>query len=296
MEGKHVAESVAVKGQFKRVIFCGLGGSAMPAEMVSMLWLDGLNGYIQREYGLPFWANSETLIVCTSWSGNTEETISSLTAAVAKNIPAVAVTKGGKLAELAVSAGVPLIRLPEDKSPARLGLGYLTGALLTLLHNFAIIDYIVPTGLNLGPAGTSFSSRIGSKIPLIYSSYQWRYLARFWKISFNENSKIHSFSNYFPEAAHNEIAGFQPTKQDFYFPILLVDRSEAKADIEKLEKFANFLRDQGIDHTVIDLAGRSRLEKIASNYSLAISISFELAHQLGVNPLTGSTIETFKQS
>ena len=357
-EGAKAAEDFKVSGHFERVILCGMGGSAIPGEMISMLWLPNFNCYLQRGFGLPFWAGAKSLVLCTSWSGNTQESIFSFKAAIENGIPVVAITKGGELAKLAQVHGTPLVILPNDSAPSRLGVGYMLAALLTLLNNSAIIDFKLPGGhsdsnsvapqlrwvprqelkpstghMEPSPVGPSFSSRIGNKFPLIYSSYQWRYLARFWKIHFNESSKVHSFSNYFPEAAHNEIAGFtapvptlpwsltpsafgkvpprpfvpkgpsnlghgdgQLRHRDDYFPIILIDPDEDQADRAKLEKFVSFLKGQKIDHQVVEINGSSRLEKILNNYNLAISISFELAKSLGVDPLDAMTIDGFKKA
>lgn len=304
-EGAKSAQGVNVKGNFDRVIFCGMGGSAIPGEIISMLWLEDLNCYINREYDLPYWVNDKCLVICTSWSGTTEETISSFQAAIEKKIPAVAITKGGALAKLAQDNDLPLVILPEDNTPPRFGVGYMLAALLTLLGNSAIIKHSllaslefrrsVPDGQEFSPSSPVFSSRIKNRIPLIYSSYQWRYLARFWKIHFNEDCKIHSFSNYLPEAAHNEIAGFNQMKSSC-FPIILTDPDENMSDVAKLQKFASFLENKNIDHEVVNISGQSRLVKILNNYNLAISTSLELAKSMGVDPFDTSTIEEFKKS
>lgn len=299
-EGAEAAKNVKVEGKFERVIFCGLGGSIIPAEMISLLWLEGLNLYIHRALGLPHWANGKCLVVCTSWSGNTGETISSFKTAVEKSIPAAVVTKGGRLLELARKHQVPSVVLPADNGPARLGAGYGLAALLTLLTNSATLDNNPASSLSFAALVPEpvpgLAARISDKIPLIYSSYQWRYLARFWKIFFNEDCKLHSFSNYFPEAAHNELAGFTATKKEVYFPIILIDRDENQNDVKKLEKFATFLTNQSIDHEVIHLLGNTRLEKILNNYMMASSATIALANRLGVDPFDTSLIEAFKRS
>jgi len=307
-EVAEAAKDACVDGRFDRVIFCGMGGSAIPAEMITMLWLDKLNPYIQRGFGLPPWVNKNCLVICVSWSGDTEETISSFVKAQELALPLVAITKGGQLLKLAQNSTASLVTLPQDDLPARFGLGYMFAAILTLLGHSAIIEDNLDVLNFLSPSTDAnlFSSRIGSKTPLIYSSYQWRYLARHWKIHFNEDCKIHSFSNYFPEAAHNELAaygeprlmraGFNQTNKESYFPIILVDPEEEQADIQKLSKFASFLTSQGIDHEIINLDGKNRFQKILKNVNQAVSISTELAKSLGVNPFDAALIEGFNKS
>lgn len=296
--GVKAAENVKLAGRFKRVILCGMGGSALPGEIVTMLWLDDLNPYLQRGLTLPHWADENCLVVCTSWSGDTGETISSFASAIEKNLPLAVVTKGGQLAKLARDNNVPLALIPDENLPARFGVGYMLGALLTLIGRSAIIE----NSLNsldfstLSPNPATLAANIGQKTVLTYSSYQWRYLARYWKIHFNEDCKIHSFSNYFPEAAHNELAGFTQTNKGSYFPIILIDPDEEKADIQKLNKFGAFLTNQGFDHEIVSLDGKNRFQKIIKNINQAVSVSTELAKLLGVDPFDSSVIEAFKQS
>lgn len=295
-EGKKIAVNIKINGVFDRVVFCGMGGSSIPGEIISMLWLENFNYYINREFGIPPWVNDKHLVICTSWSGNTQETLSSFQEAIKRNIKTIAITKGGILAESAKSQGIPVVILPEDSAPARLATGYMLATILTALSNSAIIDYTLSDWPTPNSALASISSRIIGKMPLIYSSYQWRYLARFWKIHFNEDCKIHSFSNYLPEAAHNEIAGFSKTKKDSYFPIILIDPEDQPEEIGKLKKFASFLKNQEIDHEVINIQGNTRLEKILNNYNLAISTSLELAKAIGIDPLDTFVIEEFKKA
>lgn len=294
--GKKAAENVKLTGKFERVIFCGVGGSAIPADIITMLWLKGLNAYVHRGYGLPYFADQHCLVICTSWSGETEEVLSSFRVAQAAHLPTAVVTRGGQLLALAQSASVPTVLLPADDVPARFGIGYMLAALLTLLSGSAIIDYSLEGYIGSRPmASPTFASRISGKIPLIYSSFPWRYLARMWKVNFNENSKLHAFFNYFPEAAHNEIAGFQPTQKDAYFPIILTDRAGEPTDVAKLTKFIGFLSAQGFDHSVVELAGATRLAKILNSYNQAVVVSTALAELQGIDPLDISVIEKFKK-
>lgn len=288
---------------FNRFIFCGMGGSIASAEIVSMLWPE-INTYIHRAFGLPFWAEpSRSLAICISWSGNTEETISSLHQAIEKEIPAVAIATGGQLAQIATENNIPLITLPNpDQLPPRLGVGRMGATLLTLLFKTGNIR-LNPSEATLSnaPPNPLFFARIGAKTPLIYSSYRWRYLANFWKILFNENAKIHAFYNYLPGAVHNEIAGFAQRKENF-FPIVIRDAEDDPRDIEKLDKFISFLKEEKIDREVVNLAAPQdkpeewrRLEKIAANCNAAVANSTALAKALGQDPLDIAIIEKFKK-
>lgn len=305
-----------------RLIICGMGGSIMPAEALSMLWLDQPAIYINRTAYLPHWADTPNLVICISWSGQTAETIACFEEAVAKNIPVAVITTGGRLAEMTHHKNIPLVLLPAhglnpvrslarapSASPQDLGedtsnginprdaLGLMFSALTSIIHS-AIMDGSVdfsssPFSVKEDLA-VKLASKIGAKTPLIYSSYPWRFLGSWWKIFFNENAKIHAFFNCLPGAGHNEIAGIKKEDQNFFY-LLLKDPDDHPANNQKISQLAKFLDKQKTDYEIVALAGKSRLEKILRQYLLASDTSVKLAHQLGVDPHSTETIESFKR-
>ncbi len=284
---------------YSRVIFCGLGGSIMPAEAISMLWLKDIAGYINRTPYLPYWASKEHLVICISWSGNTEETVASYKSAVEKNIKTVVITSGGKLAELARKDGTTLILLPNQNINPRNALGLMLASVLTLLSHSDIIKDTFSSTLFSQENGsfklrTDVSEAIGNRTPLIYSSYPWRFLGLFWKKFLNENTKIHAFANFLPEAAHNEIAGVKENDQKFFY-LILKDPEEEAEDQSRLEKFSRFLKEYNTENILLELEGKTRLEKILNQYLLASTTSTQLAQHLGVDPDSTEAIESFKK-
>lgn len=321
----------SISASASRLIFCGMGGSMMPAEALTMLWLDHPTVYLNRTAYLPHWASPEHIVVCISWSGNTEETIACFQEALQKNIPVWVITTGGKLAELSQIQQVPTVILPAHGLNPRDALPAMFSALLTLLNQAGLVrSYLTGlTLLNSRPAAptpsdltgltlvsrsdiiensidsSSFNptifedlaknlaAKIGPKTPLLYSSYPWRFLGQFWKIFFNENTKIHSFFNFLPGAGHNEIAGIKKEDPSFFY-LLLRDPQDHVENLKKIDQFEKFLKSYGVGHEVITLSGRNRLEQILNQYLLASTVSTALAHYLGVDPHSTETIENFK--
>lgn len=290
-KGFEAAKESKIDFKPDRIIFCGMGGSIIPAEIIAMLELP-INAYLNRTSYLPNDTSKNDLIVCTSWSGNTEETISCFKEAVEKNTPVIAITKGGELAKLAKTNNQLSVFLPEDNIPARYGVGYMLGVILTLLSNSDIIENTLAKPLNIKEKPTVLFPAIRGKVPLVYSSYNWHYLGRFWKVFFNETVKLHSFSNYFPGAGHNEISAFLGNQ---FFPIILMDPAENPEDIKVLNKFSKFLKSKGIEHEIVELEGQTRLEKILNQYNLIIQTTNELASTLGVDPFENKAVEEFKK-
>ncbi len=271
----------------------------MPAEAISMLWLEDIKGYINRTPYLPHWASKEHLVICISWSGNTEEPLASYKSAIEKNIKTVVITSGGKLAELAQKDGATLLLLPNQNLNPRNALGLMLAPILTLLSHSDIIESTFNSPLfsqenGSFELGTNISVAIGKKTPLIYSSYPWRFLGLFWKKFLNENSKIHAFANFLPEVVHNEIAGVKKDDQDFFY-LILKDPEEEMEDQSRLEKFSRFLKKYNTENMLLEIGGKTRLEKLLSHYVLASATSTQLAQQLGVDPNSTEVIESFKK-
>ena len=286
----------------RNIIFCGMGGSIIPAEVLFALLPELPNNFhIHRDFGLPLWASSEDLVICISWSGKTAETISSYAEAEKMGTRILTITKAGKLKEMAENGNKLLIVLPQENIPARSGVGYMFSALLTALTNFGIIDFKLEELLNLSEKikpsgfekrGKELAERIGNWTPLIYSSFQNRFSAYFWKIKFNENSKIHAFWNFLPNIAHNEIEGFG---WDNFFVILLKDDKDGKLQQKKISAAAKFFEEIGIPHEIIELEGKTRLERIFNDYMLSDWVSYYLAEARRVDPAEEEMIERFKK-
>lgn len=299
--GFEIAKDLKIDGSFKNIIFCGMGGSIIPAEILFTLFPELPNSFhIHRDFSLPLWASKNGLVICISWSGNTTETISSYEAGKKLGAKTLVITKGGKLGKSAKSNNDLLIILPQEDIPPRNGVGYMTAALLTFLTNSGMIEFQLSQlpdleGLNpngFEKKGEELAERIGNRTPLIYSSFQNRFLASFWKIKFNENSKAHAFWNHFPNAAHNEIAAFG---WDNFFVIFLKDDKDGLEQQKKISIAAKLSEENGIPYETVELKGKTRLEKIFNNYILSDWVSYFLAKNRGVEPTKTELIERFKE-
>lgn len=304
--GFEIAKDIRVSS-FRNVIFCGMGGSIMPAEILFTLFPELPNNFhIHRDFDLPAWATKDDLTVCISWSGNTAETISSYEKAKKWGVRTLIITKGGKIAELAKNNNDLIITLPQKAIPPRSGIGYMFTVLLTVLINSGMIDFNLEELANLGKElkperlekrGKELVEKIGNQTPLIYSSFQNRFLASFWKVKFNESSKIHAFWNHFPNLSHNEIAGFTASTDTAIgsFVILLSDSEDDNRQQKKTSVTAKILEENGIPYQLIKLEGKTRLEKIFNDYILSDWVSFYLAKNRGVEPTETEMIEKFKK-
>ena len=285
--GLDMTKDVKVVGDFNQLIFCGMGGSALPASILKMLsifyeW--PINIKIHRTYGLPSRVSPRALVFAVSFSGNTEETISSYEEAKKRNLTTIGIATGGKLTELCKKNKTPFVKLPAEKIQPRSAIGYQFAAIIKVLSNSNIItdlDKDISTISKmlkseiLEKQGKELAKRIKGKIPVIYASDKYRALAQIWKINFNENSKSPAFWNYFPEVNHAETEGMshelececQECKDEPIFQILILKDDDDHPRIKKrMDLTAKIAKETGLKADIIKFPKtKNLLEKILYN-------------------------------
>ena len=293
------------------IVICGMGGSTLPGDILKMtndqLLITKLPILVHRDYGLPKEVNKESLIICISYSGNTEETLSALRESWKRNLRIVSISSGGKLIEFSKKRKIPFAKIPGGIQP-RCALGYQFAGLLKILSSLRIIKNIdrklldlekTLTPKNFEGTGRKLAQRIKGFIPLIYSSTRYQQLARIWKIKFNENSKIPSFFNIFPELNHNEMTGIGECEnkelRDKFIILILYDKETTSDILKRMKILSQIFRDRGIKTIFIEIKGKNFFEKIFSNLLLADWTSYYLALLQQINPTPVVLVEKFKR-
>ncbi len=276
---------------FNKLLIAAMGGSMIPGEMLSMLQ-PAIR--LNQDYDLPKDIVDDTFVICISWSGDTEETISAYNEAVKRNLKTLVITGGGQLTNLATKNHTTLIQLPKEKIQPRIAVGYMVGALFKALGIEKELSFKL-NSLGLEKMGQEIALNIGTKTPLIYSAHSWQDLTRFWKILFNENDKIHAESNSFPELEHNELAGFNDKDKDKFHVIVLRDDQDDPRQKKNIDLTLAILDKIGYNYNIVNLSGKTLLEKVVNNYTLALWTSYYLAKFLDVDPEKIKVIEEFKR-
>ncbi len=304
-EGLKLAKNIKIEGNFTNIIICGMGGSALSAYLVDTLLIKTtLPIYIHQDYNLPLQTNQNSLIICISYSGNTEETISALGEALKKNIKTVAISTGGKITSICQQNNIPLVIIPTGIQP-RCATGYIFSALAQILINLKIIEDIAPqiietstelkkTMIYLEKEGKELAKKLFKKTPIIYASNKFKEIARILKIKFNENSKIPAFYNYFPELNHNEMVGYTKAKKDF-FVIIIQDSDDHPRILKRMQLTAKLISQKGIKTEIINIKAGSMLFKIFSTLLLGDWASYYLALEYKVDPTPVKIVEEFKK-
>ena len=300
---------IKLSSDTKKIVFCGMGGSALPANLLkTFLSVSKLNFNIpikiNRDYTLPDQADDSWCGIFSSYSGNTEETLSCLAEAEKRGLKQIVIiSHAGKLKQFAEEKGYLLIEVPDTLQP-RLSYGYMIGAMLKLFSNSGLLnlnleeitkDVEACSALNskLEEQGKSLAESIKGKIPIVYASNVWKYLAMVWKINFNENSKTQSFWNCFPELNHNEMVGYTNLIADYKI-IILKDPADHERIQKRMDVFKQVLGDK-IDIEIVPMIGETPFTKMLSTLLIGQWTSYHLALLYKLDPAPVDLVEEFKK-
>ncbi len=298
------------------IVVTGMGGSALAALLAKTLLSKELSVPFEiiRGYNLPEYVNAQTLVIASSYSGNTEETLSALEQAEKKEAQIGILASGGKLIDMAANFNIAHVPLPSGAQP-RMATIYNLRGLFALLENFGVIgdhwlkdlahlsDWLkeetakwtpeVPTEYNY--AKQLALEGIGSS-PIFYGSPLTAPLAYKWKISWNETAKNIAFWNEFPEFNHNEFMGWvsHPVEKPFTVFDLVspFDSPRVRQRFELTDRLLSGKRPQS--HT-IELKGESLLAQLLWGAILADFTSAYAAVLNQVDPTPVVLIEKLKK-
>ncbi|MCL6476703.1 MAG: bifunctional phosphoglucose/phosphomannose isomerase [Firmicutes bacterium] len=300
----------------QNVVVTGLGGSAVGGDLLRVLVED--NGevplVVNRDYQMPAFVNDRTFVIAASYSGNTEETLSAFEDAQDRGALLACVTSGGELAQRAAHYGTPVAFIPKGQPP-RSAMGYLFIPMLMAAHKVGVIRRD-PTGdlqnaiallekareqwnadvpFEKNPA-KQLAAKLYGKLPIVYGSQAYSTVVAFrWKTQLNENTKIHAYSNGYPEMNHNEILGWVLAKQQVpnLAVVLLRDQMERPKIVARVETTRRLFARAADVHEVF-AEGQSLLARMLHAIYLGDWVSCYLALLYGVNPTDISYINLLK--
>lgn len=295
------------------LIVCGMGGSAIGADLAVAALGDAIDKPIcvSRGYDLPAWAGAGHAVLFSSYSGNTEETLSCYEQAAEHGVNAFVVSSGGMLSEQAHAAGVPVIGLPGILQP-RASVGYGVVSVLEICIATGIVDGSVRADLNAaaallrelavewGPDGAAdalpkrLAREADSSLSITYGAELTAPVAYRWKCQINENAKLPAISAELPEANHNEICGWQGSELAPKTAWLLRDSGQHERVRARIELSARAATDSGAVARIIDTRGDSPLERLFSAVFLGDLVSLYMAVLGGVDPSPVPLIEDLK--
>lgn len=302
----------------RSVLVCGMGGSAIGADLAAA-WAAslGVRLAVHRDYGLPAGVDDSTFVIFSSYSGNTEETISAFEAAQGKRTAGLAcISTGGALAARARAAGVPLFEIPPGMQP-RAALGHSLTALLLLLHASGILRqdplpalesaarHLQEVGRRLAPEVAESDNPAKRLARLVHGYLVGIYtgpgllqpVGVRWRGQLAENAKTLAFAAAFPELDHNEIMAWSalPELRRRTRLLFLRDRDDGDAIARRMRVTADILESRVAGIEWIETTGTTSLERMLGSVLLGDYTSVYLAFLNGVDPTPVPEIETLKQ-
>ena len=310
--GLEAAELPEAEGA-SSMVFCGMGGSAVGGDVVRALYLPrlGLPIEVGRSPVLPEFCETQTLVICSSYSGNTAETLASFDEAVRRGCRVVAVTSGGEMAVRARAADVPVVPIPAGFQP-RAALGFLTMGVLGALEAIGVVPRLAPdvdetvrilTALagGLGPdtpgnPAKELALRIGGRTPVIWGADGIGAVAAMrWKTQMNENGKVPAWWSAMSELDHNEIAAWAGRAGERYFVVVLRHEGEDPSISPRFPLSVDLAKDSGLAVEEVRARGDSALARFFSLVTVGDFTSVYVALARGVDPTPVDVIERLKR-
>ncbi|HPI37580.1 MAG TPA: bifunctional phosphoglucose/phosphomannose isomerase [Ignavibacteriaceae bacterium] len=303
-----------VKGQsIKNVVISGLGGSAIAGDLLQNFLKDEIKIPISvnRNYFLPAFVNEDTLLIVSSYSGNTEETIETLNEGLKRKAKIVCITTGGEIEKIAKENNLPIVKLQKGFQP-RYALGLSFFSQLKTLQEAELVSpydgFVLSIIRSWKEKGKEFSidenpaynyaEQLIGYIPIIYSvADSTSAVGMRMKCQLNENSKMKAFHNVFPELNHNEIVGwetFNPDKMPFKVVILL-DKDYHPQIKKRIEVTTNLLKKSGADVITIENDLPTYKERILDLLYITDWITYYTALLNGKDPSEIDNINTLKK-
>src|SRR5437773_3842118 len=300
-------------GDVRSIVVSGMGGSAIGGDLAAALLAEELKVpmSVHRDYGLPAYVGRDSLVIVSSYSGNTEETLSSFEEARKRGAKILALTTGGKIAELARASNYPIVTFSYKAQPrAALGysLGLVLGALSKLgfvrdlsddieaaLSDLAKLEERVHEGARTNDAKRMALELFG-RIPFAYGAGVMGVMARRVKGQWNENAKNWSAFDVMSELNHNAVVGFpHPPIAEEAITVLFL-RSERDNPRHKLrfEVTRELLDRARIPHRTLQFVGRNMLSEVLQMVLFTDYVSFYVALLNGADPSPNDAIDNLK--
>jgi glucose/mannose-6-phosphate isomerase len=295
------------------LIVAGMGGSGIGGLLARAMLGDHASRPIlaARTYGLPPWTTPDTTVLCASYSGNTEETLACYEAAGALGARRVAVTSGGRLAELARADGVPVIPVAGGFQP-RAAVAYMTVAALEVAGLCGAgprmgseldvaaehLEHLVIEWGADGPEDSepkTLARGLADSVAVIAGSGLTQPIAYRWKTQINENAKVPAYTHELPELDHNEIVGWQSASALGRFAAVFLDDADTHPRVQKrIALTRELISDQATGTFVVASRGVTTVERVFSLVLLGDLVSLYMAVLRGVDPTPVDVIETLK--
>jgi glucose/mannose-6-phosphate isomerase len=316
-EAAKTAERISLRyAKPENIIVAGMGGSGIGGELLKDWARDKARVPIEvsRDYSLPAYANEKSLVLIVSYSGETEESLSAFLDAAKMKCMIYCISSGGSLLDFAEKLSVPYLRVSSGMPP-RAALPYLFVPLLISLEKMKTVSSASedlseaikllerisgenspekPVKDNLAK---TLASGINETVPVVYGFGVYRSVAQRFKQQFNENSKVPSKWEFFPELNHNEIVGWEKAGKlaKHFSTIFIRDNAESSEIRSRIETTKTLMQPNSSKMFEVWSQGKSELAKMLSTICIGDFASIYLAILRKVDPTPVKTIALLKE-
>ncbi len=300
-------------GDVRNIVVSGMGGSAIGGDLAAALVAGELKVpmSVHRDYGLPAYVGRDSLVIASSYSGNTEETLSAFEDARKRGAKIVVITTGGRLAELATAGGFPLVTFSYAARP-RATLGYSLTLVLGVLSKMGLVRDLaadvdgaladvarlqerVHEGARSNDA-KKLAVALSGKIPFVYGAGVMGVMARRVKGQLNENAKEWAAYDVLPELDHNAVVGFPlpPVAKQALAVLILRSSHDLGRHRVRWEVTKELLDQAGVEHHSVELPGATALSEVLQMTYYTDHVSFYVALLNGADPSPNKSIDFLK--
>lgn len=290
---------------FNKILITGLGGSGIGGSMVSetLAATAKMPIIVNKDYLIPAWVDEQTLVIASSYSGNTEETISAAELAKKQGAQLAAITSGGKLLKMAEDDSFPVVKLPEGYPP-RAAFGHSSVALFAFLgacdvarwnanEFLKMAEHLSETQEECRSKAKKLAEKIDGRIPVIYAAEGLGAVAVRWRQQINENGKTLCWHHVFPEMNHNELVGW--AGGDNRLAVVMLRSSD---DHERSALRLDLCRDLISEKTdvveEVHAKGNNQLERMYYLIAVGDWMSLYISDHRGVDPVEVDVITHLK--
>jgi len=293
-EARDLGKNIEIK-DYEDIFICGMGGSGVIGMFISSLLSDRKINLVNSDI-LPKYVSNKSLVVVISYSGNTEEMVSVFNEAIKIGSQVVVITSGGILRDKCIHENLKYIRLPSGIQP-RDAFPYMLMPVLNILGVKYDVQKLIANINNARIDGKAkeLASNLKGKIPIVYSSDRTYPVAYRWKTQFNENAKIHAFSNKISELNHNELEGYENINGDYYV-IMIRDGGDPVKHIKRFDLTKDLIMERKIQVIEISITGKHMLNRMIVESFIGDMTSLYLAEQEEIESEPVKLIEDFKKN
>jgi len=299
-----------------KVVILGMGGSAIGGDLIRSLFSSVKKPiiFVSRDYDLPSFVDDKTLVIASSYSGNTEETLSAFSQALKKKCKKLVMTTGGELKTMAERAGVPAF-IVDYKGQPRAAVGYGFMSLIAFMQTLGLISdkkaevksmiqdldkvlrELKETVSTVSNRAKKLAKELHGKIAVIYGAGILSEVAHRWKTQINENGKSWAFYETFPELDHNAVAGYDFPRElaSAVYVVMLRCSSLNPRILARYQITGELLQKSGIGHEIVDSTAEGDLSHMMCLIYLGDWVSYYTAILNETDPTPVTAIEYLKK-